>query len=154
MNGYIKMRYKGGYTLMEIIIVLALISILLGIALPKTSFFIKLKEKRELEEFRKDLLFARNSAIMESRGYKVRFNIENNSYYITTGHKQKIVRSKKFKEGIRFDLDNEIRFFIFNNNGTTSNSGTLYLRNSDNDRYEIALSPVTGRVEVRLSNFK
>lgn len=148
------MMRKKGYTLIEILMVLALFSILFGIVFPKTNYFEKLKEKRELEDFRKDLMFARNSAILESRNYTVEFIVEKNTYYITTGKKKDTVRSKTFKDGLKFDKNNRVRSVVFNYNGTTGNSGTLYLRNNNDERYEISISPVTGRIEVKLSNFK
>lgn len=149
------MIFKKGYTLIELIIVLALISILFIMAIPSTGFFIEIQEKRELEGFRKDLLFARNRAIIESRDYDVKFHIDDNQYFIIrTGENLETIKSKKFEKGIRFDKNNLLNSITFKHNGTTKDSGTFYLRNSKNYRYEITLSPVTGRIKVEVSNFK
>ena len=61
----VAMKNKLAFTLVELIIVIALIGILLLIALPNSEYFNKLKEMAEIKEFRRDVLLARNKAIME-----------------------------------------------------------------------------------------
>lgn len=68
MNGDINMTARKGYTLIEILIVLALFfQFFLSLGLPNTKFYGRIREKQEIDEFRKDLLFSRNRAIIESK---------------------------------------------------------------------------------------
>ncbi|MGN9164157.1 prepilin-type N-terminal cleavage/methylation domain-containing protein [Tissierellaceae bacterium HCP3S3_D8] len=143
---------KGGYTLLEMIIVLALISILLSLAYPNINFYRRIREKREIIEFKKDLMFARNRAIIESKNYIVYFYHSENRYKIKGGERSSVVKDKMFKYGIRLETTNPIKSFIFKSNGTTLNSDTLYFRDSFNQRYKVTLTPATGRISFSLDN--
>lgn len=147
------MREKG-YTLLEVLLVLSLITIFLGIAFPKTEYFAKIKERQALEDFRKDLLFARNQAIMESRNYLVYFDVVDNRYGIRPENDLKSVKLTYFTSGIRIDENNKLGSFVFKYNGTTKNSGTLYLRNQKNQKIEVKLRPVTGSINIEISGSK
>lgn len=141
------MRPKG-YTLIEIILVIALISIFLGIALPSTKILSYLKEDKELEEFRKDLLYCRNRAIIECTNYNVYLDYDNNSYYITSKGSKSIIKRKYFQHGIRYKKSYNSTSFTFTSSGSPSSTGTIYLVNSRKSEFELAVSPVTGRVRL------
>src|SRR5699024_647160 len=147
------MRQRG-YTLIETLLVIALISIVLGITLPKTNYFMDIKELRELENFKRDLMFTRNRAIMESKNYTVQFNVSQNSYSVRPENNIHKRITTKFASGIRIDDLNNVTSFTFMYNGTTKDSGTLYLRNRKNKKYKVSVSPVTGRINLDIKNSK
>lgn len=142
---------KKGYTLLEVLLVLSIITLILGISFPKTSYFVKIREEQVLENFRKDLLFARNRAIIESRNYKVYFNSIDNSYGIRPENDPKAVKLTYFTAGIKIDERSPVKSFTFRFNGTTKNSGSLYLRNQANQRIKVKLRPVTGVINIEIS---
>ncbi|NLY47078.1 MAG: type II secretion system protein [Tissierella sp.] len=143
------MTEKKGYTLIELLIAIALFSILLSIAIPNFNFYTNLREKQEIAEFKKDLLFARNSAIVENRYYIVYFNHSENSYIIKTGEASPTIKSKTFGQGLKLDIDNLVGSFTFTPSGATGNSNTLYINARKNRRYVVTLTPATGRIEIK-----
>ena len=145
------MTAKKGYTLIEILIVVALFSILLSICFPNLSLFQNIREKQEISEFKKDLLFARNNAILENKRYIVYFYYDTNSYSIKTSENSPTIKSKTFDHGLKLNGDKEVvGSFVFTPSGTTDNSGTIYIDTIKNKNYIITLTPVTGRIEIKL----
>ena len=51
------MKMKRGYTLIELIIVIVILTIIIIMTIPNTSYFNSLRERIELQEFKKDILF-------------------------------------------------------------------------------------------------
>lgn len=137
---------REGFTLIEMIIILTLISIIFSIAYPNRNFYRSIKEKREMEEFRKDLLFARNKAIVESRDYMVYFHLDENGYEIRKSENSPIFKKKTFQYGLKLEPTNLVKSFTFKSNGTTTGGNTLYFRDSYNNKYKVTLTPATGRV--------
>ncbi len=152
MNGDINMTARKGYTLIEILIVLALFSIFLSLGLPNTKFYGRIREKQEIDEFRKDLLFSRNRAIIESKNYIVYFYNDENCYRIKTSETSPVIKKKVFQHGLKLENTNLVPFFEFKPTGSTANANTLYLKNSRNQRYKVTLTPATGRVTFVLEN--
>ena len=144
------MTEKKGYTLIELLIVIALFSIFLSISLPNMSFFTAMRQKQEINEFKKDLLFARNSAIVENKSYRVSFYIDKNTYSIRESGKDKAIKSKTFSNGLKLNEDVIVGSFVFTPSGATGNSGSLYIEAMRNNRYKVTLTPATGRIEIKL----
>lgn len=144
------MTERKGYTLIEILIVIALFSILLSMGLPNMRLFRAMKEKQELTEFRKDLLYARNMAIVENKRYHVFFFHDDDKYIIKTTETSPPIKTKTFSQGLSFCNNNKVANFIFNPSGTTGNSNTIFIDTDLNNRYRISLTPATGRIEIYL----
>lgn len=151
MSGDINMTAKKGYTLIEILIVIALFSILLFICFPSLNLFQDIREKQEISEFKKDLLFARNSAIVENKRYMVYFNYNGNAYTIKKGENSPSIKNKTFNHGLQLNGGKEVvGSFVFTPSGTTDSGGTIYIDTIRNKSYIITLTPATGRIEIRL----
>lgn len=75
---------RKAYTLIELILVLALLFIIVAMTIPNTNFYLSIAKNQELKELKKDLLFARNKAIIESQVYIVSFDSKDNRYIIKT----------------------------------------------------------------------
>lgn len=144
------MTARKGYTLIEILIVIALFSILLSLALPNLNFYLNFMERQEMEEFRNDLLYARNMAILENRYYIVYFFQDLNAYMIKTGEHSPAIKNKTFNNGLRLSKNSTTTNFTFTSTGAPANSGTVYIVNRKGRRYRVTLSPATGRIEVKL----
>lgn len=139
-----------GYTLIEVLMVIALLSILLAIAIPNMGFYRRIGENQEIRELKKDMLFARNRAIAENRIYFVHFVPSINSYEIRREAFGPIVKSKTLGKGLLIE-DREIgRPIGFTPNGTTIDSGTIYIKSSRGQRYVLTVTPATGRIGIRL----
>lgn len=151
MNGNIKNSNKVGYTLIELIIVLALMGIVLSVAIPSIKIIYNISERKELMEFRRDIVFARNKAVMENGVYTLRINILENKYWIIKEHdSMSIVKEKEFQSGITLKLDNLDRSITFYSTGTPNKAGTIKLTNKKNQNIEISITPATGKVNLKI----
>src|SRR5690554_4459202 len=90
-----------GVTLIEVIVVISIISIIVMISTLNNDILLDYKEKRELLEFKNDINYARNKAIIESTLYTVDIRSYSNSYVIYKHETMpKVVKKKAFKNGI------------------------------------------------------
>lgn len=138
---------KKAYTLIEVLLVIALISIITSIFIPNTRMFQNIKAKNEIKEFRKDLLFARNAAILENSYYYIYFEIDKNRYFIKKATTESPIKTKDFDHGISLDNRSNITVLQFNPNGRPGNSGSIYLTDLNNKAYKITVTPATGRID-------
>jgi prepilin-type N-terminal cleavage/methylation domain-containing protein len=138
-------RFKG-YTLVELIIVLTLFSIILSFAVPSLGFIRKFKEYQQIRELRKDILYARNQAIVKGKIYYVQFDYERNAYYILVDGN--IVKKKYFDEGLKL-IDTNTPEISFYRTGVPRSSGTIKIKNNKNKIYEVVVTPVVGKVTIK-----
>lgn len=150
MNGDIKMRTRKAYTLIEILLVLALISILSSIAVPNLSLYKKMKENIELRTLKKDLMFARNSSILEGVNYTVEFDYLNNSYIVRNNiSNSKAIKSVYFKSGLKLNNRSGTIKIQFNRSGKVGKADTISFKNSKNENIDLMLTPVTGNINIK-----
>lgn len=142
-----------GYTLVELIVVIALMGIVLSIAVPSIDIIFKTAEKKELMEFKRDLIFARNSAVMENKVYSIDLDIVENQYFIrkNTKNGKKLIKKKKFVNGIVLREDNLDHYVTFYPTGSVEKAGTIRLSNRKNERIYITITPATGKVNLKFN---
>lgn len=143
-----------GFTLIEILIVISIISILLMIPIFRGTALWDFKERKELKEFKNDIEYARNRAIVESNLYTVQIDPSKNSYtiskYSNTG--PKIIKKKELSKGIKIMKTNiERNEITFSYSGAPLISGTIYLENKKGEEVEIKVTPVTGKVNIKIT---
>lgn len=153
MSGNINNKKIMGYTLIELIVVIALIGIVLSVAVPSFEIILRTSEKKELMEFKRDLIFARNSAVMERQTYFIVLDNEKNLYRIERPIKegQNIIKMKKFVNGIVLktnNLDDNIAFYP---TGSPDKAGTIQLSNKKGERIDITITPATGKVNIKFN---
>lgn len=145
------MKKMKGYTLIELLTILAILGIVISMTMPNSDYFKTIRENNELKTFKRDVLFARNKAITESKIYKLRFLYEDNAYMIKAvdlgvGDFEK---TEYFEHGIVLNKNNSIKEVLFNKNGTISNSGTIKFKRRDGKEYKLVITPVRGLVDIR-----
>ena len=138
---------RKGYTLIELIVVLALFSLLLSMTLPNSAFIRNLNERQELRMLEKDLRQARSSAIIENRTVMVSFYRETNEYIIRYSERE-VIKRHFLKSGLRI-VDRGSDAYYFNGTGRVGNANTVRIRKSDGRLYEIAIAPVTTEITLR-----
>jgi prepilin-type N-terminal cleavage/methylation domain-containing protein len=144
---------KYGYTLLELLVVLALIAIVLSVGIPSMSIIFNTREKKELMEFKRDIIFARNSAVVENCIYGVYIDLINNSYKIVKEDtKTSIVKDKQFSHGILIISNNFKSSISFSPTGTPNRAGTILLTNRKNQKISITITPATGKINLYIND--
>ena len=137
---------KEGYTLIELVIVLALFSLLLTIAIPNSKMFKTYNQNQQLRILEKDLRQARNSAIIENKAIIALFYTANNTYEIKYKSGGKIME-RKLDNGVEIG-DKNFDFYIFSPDGRIGNAGTVKIKKGS-EYYILAVSPVTSEISLR-----
>ncbi len=142
---------KWGYTLLELIVVLALFALFLSIAIPSVSMISRIREKNELKEFRRDIINARNMAVVENTSYSIVLNGKKNEYSIRKADDpNNYIKKVSFKHGIKISESQDFTSITFKNTGAPSGGGrTIYLSDSKKESIELTIVPATG-----IANFK
>lgn len=138
-----------GYTLIELLVVLALFAIVLSIGIPSINIIFNTSEKNELVRFKRDIVYARNSAIIENTVYMLYVDKDNNGYKITkVGKTPTLVRDVQFCNGIIIkgnNFNSEVNLY---QTGTTSKIGTIELTNRKKQKIEITITIATGKINL------
>ena len=138
-----------GYTMIELIIVLALFALLLSISYPTLGIVNNYKEFQELKEFKRDVLFARNQAIVNNKVYSCIIDYPNNGYIINTEGKN--IKKYNFQYGVKL-IDNAgaVRLFTFGGNGVPLKTGIIRVDlDSKNNYYYLTVTPVIGKISLK-----
>ncbi len=143
------MTVKRAYTLIEILIVLALISLIMAIAIPSFGILNTIKENQEFSELKRDLLMSRHKAIVENCPYEVKIDVDNNKYEITSSSST-LIKSKKFESGLKFirTVDTTTSVVIFSPSGSPSRSGSFVLKKRNGDKYRFAIVVTSGKLNI------
>lgn len=141
---------KYGYTLVELLVVIALFAIVLSIGIPSMRIIFNTHEKKELMEFKRNIIFARNSAVVENCTYILYVDAIKNSYKITKddGTTAIVIKNIKLSKGIVIKGNNFNGTIKFYQNGSPNNSGTILLTNSKKQKIEMTITPATGKVNL------
>lgn len=146
------MTSRGAYTLIELLIVLALFSLIIAIAVPNLGIINNLKEKQEFNELKRDLLYIRNKAITENGHYEINIDIKKNKYELGIKSNKSSVKSKTFKSGLKFVQAKETTAnqLVFSPSGAPSQSGTFVIMKKNGDRYRFSIVSVSGKLNIYL----
>ncbi|NLW40191.1 MAG: prepilin-type N-terminal cleavage/methylation domain-containing protein [Tissierellia bacterium] len=138
-----------GVTFIELIIVISILSLLLIIPVLKSSYLVNYKERQELMEFKKDLNFARNRAIVESKLYGVQIRPDKTYLIIKYDRNPEIIKRKELDSALRIKSTNiggnEV---VFTYSGTPKEAGTIFLENQKGREIKITITPATGKINI------
>ena len=144
------MTVKRAYTLIEILIVLALLSIIMAIGIPSFGIFNTIKENQEFNELKRDLLSSRYKAIAENCPYEFKIDLDKNKYEIYKSNNRNLIKSKEFQSGLKFirTVETTTNTLIFSPSGSPSKSGSFVLKKKNGDRYRFALVVTSGKLNI------
>lgn len=141
-------KSKKGFTLIELIVVIAIISIILGMAAPSSNVIRKSKEKSELKELKRDIEYARDNAIFHNQVYSVIFYVNENRYVIKS-NKNNIIKKKTLSSDLKILRTNFINDrIIFSYIGAPNRGGTISLTNSKGEIINVTVRPATGKAFI------
>ena len=154
---------KKGFTLVEMLVILAIISMLMGITIPFTAGFGKgLRIKTSARAILGTLRLARSSAITQRDKYAVVFDVKNNEYWIQDASgailekKHRLPGSIKFKAGpkeneedadpITFENDT-VTFYA--TGGIEGISGSITIMDKSGQSKTISIISSTGKISIK-----
>ena len=138
---------KRGYTLIELLMVVALLSLLLFIAVPRFSFVHAMREKQEIKYLYKDLLYARNKAVVEKKSISFDIDLAKNSYKISEGTKE--IKKVNLKNGVILEGCTKENL-LFNRIGSSGNNAqTITFRTRSGDWYQITIPVATPNITLK-----
>lgn len=87
------MRSRSGMTLIEIIVVVALIAVVTGIALPSLSAVFDLEQRGAARDLAMTYKFLLNEAAMRNVTFRIGYNLDDNTYQIEVGDPNTLIFS-------------------------------------------------------------
>ena len=140
---------KTGFTLIELMIVIAVSGILLGIAVPNFADHLrKVSLQNAAYQISGDLHTAKSQAIRSQADCSISFNILNDEYTLTTPNRT--VDLSAYRGDVMFagnpdaSADTFSNIITFNSRGVCSSAGQVYLTNQDNIIYRVQTSAAGG----------
>ena len=147
---------KKGFTLVELIVTLSLILLISSFSFMRLNSFLETKNKIKTKEF----LYEIEDTISYGRTYCMNNNVSGRFVIIEKENTEEIlfetgnmnIRKRKYDKVMEIDNKNKkypliIRFNIESNGNIQSKS--IYLKNKDNKRYKISITPITFLVSIK-----
>lgn len=132
-----------GWTIIEAMVVLALMGIIIGISMPRLQNYVS---KTRLDGAKNEVLsilrVARANALSEQRTYQVVFEEATNTYRILPGG-----ASKSLPEGIKISSSSDVTYSFYADRTASVTPGKLTIVNSKGSRVVFTLVPATGYIE-------
>ncbi len=141
----------GGFTLLEMMVVLALLALLLGLVLPGLQRSVKKERDRtNLRQLTTALRLARSEAATTQRRVRVFVNRETGRYWLEGSNQQGVLTGMHLNEAslVWQDQTRNQGYIAFYGDGSSS-GGRLLLQDSTGRRYLVEVHVITGKVSLK-----
>jgi len=144
------MSNQKGFTLIEMLIVLTIVSVLTFIAIPRINGLIQAKEMNYfLEQFREDMLYAQQYAMVRKVSVAVLFYPYQSTYRITEGNTLgRVLLRRTYSANLEIQPATLQSPLMFLKNGNVNKSGTILITNGE-QTYKIVFLLGKGRFYVQ-----
>ncbi|ADD02328.1 conserved hypothetical protein [Thermoanaerobacter mathranii subsp. mathranii str. A3] len=152
------MKKEEGLTLIELVTVLAILSVIVLIVIPSSNFFDTTMSNVRLtliaHEVVSDLRYIQQKSIFEGEILYFKSKLDNTGYYINRYDDNKNVRTKNLPKGIKISKKDGGKVEIyFNQMGTPIGACTITLKNDKGSEIYISVAVVTGRIMISGKNY-
>jgi len=143
------MSNQKGFTLIEILIVLTIVSVLTFISIPRINELIQAKEMNYfLEQFREDMLYVQQYAMVRKVSVAVLFYPYQSTYRITEGNMLgRVLLHRTYSANLEIHPATLQSPLMFLKNGNVNKSGTILITNGE-QTYKIVFLLGKGRFYV------
>ncbi|MDO4593922.1 MAG: prepilin-type N-terminal cleavage/methylation domain-containing protein [Tissierellia bacterium] len=124
---------KRGFTLIELILVIAIISIIISIAFIKGGFLESYKEKNETNILIENINYAREKAM--ATGYDYNVDLIENTILLRSNGVEEYIELKYLNFG-----RNKTKQFKFTSSGSVSGANTFIIYGNNNREYELKIA--------------
>jgi competence protein ComGD len=144
------MRKENGFTLVEMLIVLTMISVLSMLVIPKMDDLIEKKHiDYFIEQFKDDMLYAQQYALTHKCTVTVVFSLQQPGYRVMKGNVfGRLLLHRSYSDNMKFQLVTLQSPLIFFPNGNINRAGTLLVRYGK-QTYQIVFLLGKGRFYVQ-----
>ena len=142
---------EGGFTLLELVVVMALLALLLGLVLPGLLRTVKKERDRSnLRQFTTVLRLARSQAATSHQRVRVFLNKENGRYWLEGSNRQGVLAGMRLGD-VRLvwkGTDRRQGYIAFYSDGTSS-GGKLAMTDATGRVYNLDVEIITGKVTLK-----
>jgi type IV fimbrial biogenesis protein FimT len=136
-------RGRGGFTLLRLMVTMAIVAVLLGAAFPNIASVTRIYNVRSAaRQVYSELQNARMAAVMANQAYTFTVNVGGSTYTVTPSPGTAMPLEAM---GITMSAPNPITFA---SNGTASTTATVTVSNSFGDSVQVAVG-LAGRVRIQ-----
>lgn len=143
---------EGGFTLLELVVVLALLALMLGLVLPGLIGVVKKERDRaSLRQFTTVLRLARSQAATSHQRVRVFLNKENGRYWLEGSNRKGGLAGMRLGD-VRLvweGADRRQGYIAFYSDGTSS-GGKLVMTDLTGRVYDLEVEIITGKVILRI----
>jgi general secretion pathway protein H len=143
-------RGAQGFTLLEMVVVLAIMALLLGLVMPNLYGSIKReRERANLRHLITVLRLARSQAATTQRRVRVFLNRETGRYRLEGSSRQGVLTGMHLRDTalVWQDPEHHQGYIAFYGDGTSS-GGKVIMRDAGGRRYDLEVEVITGRVTL------
>lgn len=141
---------KKSFTYIELLVVLAIMSLVMAISIMKIGSLSQIKEKNELNSLIRDMKHARILAMSKRKNVYFSFNDDLKSYNISYSpdEKNNIVKEKTLKYLKLKDYNFDKKTIVFELTGAPKKAGTLIIAGKDKS-YTITVEIATSKINIK-----
>ena len=143
---------EGGFTLLELVVVMALLALLLGLVLPGLIRTVKKEQDRSnLRQFSTVLRLARSQAATSHQRVRVFLNKENGRYWLEGSNRKGVLAGMRLGDTrlVWEGTDRRQGYVAFYPDGTSSGA-KLVMTDLTGRVYDLEVEIITGKVTLRI----
>lgn len=143
---------QAGFTLLELIVVLALLALLMGLVLPGLQRTVtKERERANLRQLATVLRLARSQAASTRQRIRVFLDVKTEQYWLEGSNRQGVLAGMRLQDPrlVWQDPTRQRGYIAFYGDGSSS-GGKLILVDRTGRRYHLEVEIITGRVSLKI----